>query len=69
VGAPASVPAGAPASGRAPAGLPAAPGAAGAAPAAPPTTTAPGTTTTTDGQGGLPPLEGVVSSVVSTLLP
>jgi hypothetical protein len=40
-------------------------GAGGATPAAPPTTTAP----TTTGQGGLPPLDAVVSSVVSTLLP
>jgi hypothetical protein len=66
VGAPAPVPAGAPAPGRAPAGPRAAPGAGGGAPAAPPTTAAP---TTTTRQGGLPPLEDVVSSVVSTLLP
>jgi hypothetical protein len=69
VGAPAPVPAGAPASGRAPAGPHAAPGAAGGTPAAPPTTAASSTTATTAGQGGLPPVEDVVSSVVSTLLP
>jgi hypothetical protein len=58
----AAAPAGA--AGRAPAAASTpAPGAGGAAP---PTTTAP---TTTTGQGGLPPLEEVVSSVVSTLLP
>jgi hypothetical protein len=61
------VPAGAPASGHAPAGPQATPGAAGGTPSAPPTTTA--STITTNGQGGRPPLEDVVSSVVSTLLP
>jgi hypothetical protein len=66
VGARAPVPADAPASGRGPAGPEAAPGAGGGAPAAPPTTAAPGAATTTS-QGGL--LGGVVSTVVSTLLP
>ena len=65
-GDPAQAPAGAPASGHAPAGPKAPAGAGGGTPAAPPTTPAP--TTTTD-QGGLPPLDEVVSSVVSTLLP
>jgi hypothetical protein len=65
-GDPAQVPAGAPASGHAPAGPKAPARAGGGTPAAPPTTTAP---TTTTGQGGLPPLGGVVSSVVPTLLP
>jgi hypothetical protein len=60
----AGVPAGA--ANRAPAPPTPGPGAGGATPAAPPTTTAPATTA---GQGGLPPLEEVVSSVVSTLLP
>jgi len=63
VGAPAPVPAGTPASGHAAAG------AGRGTPAAPPTTAASSTTATTTGQGGLPPLEDVVSSVVSTLLP
>jgi hypothetical protein len=63
-GTPAAVPAGAPAAGRAPS-VPGAARAPGGTPAAPPTTTAPGATTTS--QGGL--LGGVVSSVVSTLLP
>jgi hypothetical protein len=65
-GDPAQAPAGAPASGHAPAGPKAPAEAGGGTPAAPPTTPAP--TTTTD-QGGLPPLDEVVSSVVSTLLP
>jgi len=68
VGAPAPVPAGAPASGHAPAGPQATPGVGGGTAAAPPTTAASSTTTTTNDQGGLP-LEDVVSSVVSTLLP
>ncbi len=68
VGAPAPAPAGTPAAGHTPAGPQARPGAAGGTPAAPPTTAASSATTTT-GQGGLPPLEDVVSSVVSTLLP
>jgi hypothetical protein len=58
----AGAPAGA--AGRAPAAAPTP--RTGAGGAAPPTTTAPATTT---GQGGLPPLKEVVSSVVSTLLP
>jgi len=62
------VPAGAPASGHAPAGPQATPGVGGGTAAAPPTTAASSTTTTTNDQGGLP-LEDVVSSVVSTLLP
>jgi len=62
VGVPAPAPAGTPASGHAPAR------AGGGTPAAPPTTAASSTTATTS-QGGLPPLEDVVSSVVSTLLP
>jgi hypothetical protein len=62
---PTQVPAGATASGQVPAGPAVRGGAGGATPAAPPTTTAP----TTTGQGGLPPLDAVVSSVVSTLLP
>ena len=62
----APAPAGAPTSRHAPAGSQATAGAAGGTPAAPPTTTTP---TTTAGQGGLPPLGDVVSSVVSTLLP
>jgi hypothetical protein len=67
--APVPAPVGAPASGRAPAGPHAAPVAAGGTPAAPPTTAASSTTATTAGQGGLPPVEDVVSSVVSTVLP
>jgi hypothetical protein len=63
-GAGAAAPAGA--AGRAPAAPTPGPAAGSGTPAAPPTTTAP---TTTTGQGGLPPLEQVVSSVVSTLLP
>ncbi|HEU4397603.1 MAG TPA: hypothetical protein VFU54_07190 [Actinomycetota bacterium] len=62
----APVPAGEPTSRHAPAGSQATAGAAAGTPAAPPTTTTP---TTTAGQGGLPPLGEVVSSVVSTLLP
>jgi hypothetical protein len=54
------------AAGRAAAAPTPGPAAGGGTPAAPPTTTAP---TTTAGQGGLPRLEQVVSSVVSTLLP
>jgi hypothetical protein len=65
-GDPAKVPAGAPASGHTPHGPEAPARAGGGTAAVPPTTTAP---TTTTGQGGLPPLGGVVSSVVSTLLP
>jgi hypothetical protein len=64
-GGPARDLAGAPAAGRAPAAATPRPGAGGGTPVAPPTTTTP----TTTGQGGLPPLDAVVSSVVSTLLP
>jgi hypothetical protein len=65
-GGPARDLAGAPAAGRGRAVATPRPGAGGGTPAAPPTTTAP---TTTTGQAGLPPLDEVVSSVASTLLP